>query len=63
MILKGNFFYVKNGKHNNQSARALYTAILEGLKLEAEDGMIEDLTDTDTVLIIITVNMVIISHQ
>lgn len=57
------FFYAKNGKHNNQSDRALYTAILEGLKLEAKDGMIKDLTDTDTVLIIITVSMIILSYQ
>lgn len=57
------FFYAKNGKHNTQSDRALYTAILEGLKIEAKDGMIKDLTATGTVLIIIIVSMIILSYQ
>lgn len=42
-----------------QGARALYTVTLEGLKLEAEYGKINDLTDTDIISIIQTTSMVI----
>lgn len=42
-----------------QGARALYTVTLEGLKLEAEYGKINDLTDTDIIPIIQTTSMVI----
>lgn len=41
-----------------QDARDLYTATLEGVKLAAEYGKINDLTNTDIILIISTVSMV-----
>lgn len=44
------------GNITMQGARALYTVTLEGLKLEAEYGKINDLTDID---IIQTISMAI----
>lgn len=42
-----------------QGARTLYTATLEGLKLETEYRKINSLIDTDKIPIIITVSIII----
>lgn len=42
-----------------QNTKALYTDILEGLKLESEYGKIIDLTNNDVISIILAISLVI----
>lgn len=50
---------LRMGDITMQGARILYTATLEGLMLESDYGKINDLIDTDVILIIHTISTVV----